>query len=92
MQNSDPPQTQCCHYNCIFAYAGYLTQTLILNVINQHSQVYLCFTNIAFLDPNSGASCASHKREVVHVLVLLRRAHGMSDKQFVYANRAVFST
>ena len=37
-------------------------------------------------------SCASHTREVVHVLVLSRRAHGMSDKQFVYANRAVFST
>ena len=48
MQNSGPPQ--CCHYNCIFAYIGYLTQTIILklNVINQHSQVYLCFTNIAF--------------------------------------------
>ena len=26
------------------------------------------------------------------VHVLLRRAHGMSDKQFVYADRAVFST
>ena len=24
--------------------------------------------------------------------VLLRRAHGMNDKQFVYADRAVFST
>ena len=60
MQNSDP--LQFCHYNCIFVYIGYLTQTLILNMINHHSQVYLCFTNIAFLDPNSAPICASRKR------------------------------
>ena len=69
MQNSDPPQ--CCHYKCIFVYIGYLTQTLILNMINQvYSKVYLCFTNIAFLDPNSAPICASRKRSGACVTAL----------------------
>ena len=51
MQNSDPPTFF--HFNCIFAYIGYFTHTITLNMINQDSQVYLCLTNIAFLVPNS---------------------------------------
>ena len=58
--SSNPPQL--CHYNCIFACVGYLTQSLILNIIHQHSQVYLCFTNIAFGDSNSAPICASRNR------------------------------
>ena len=64
-------------------------------MINQHSQVYLCFTNIAFLDPNSGPICASRRRSgacFTQLTQLLRCAHGMSDKQFVYADCVVFST
>ena len=56
---------------------------------NQHSQVYLCFTNIAFCDQNSAPICAV-ANAVVHVL--LRCAHGMTDKQFVYADCTVFLT
>ena len=83
MQNSDPPQF--CHYIWIFAYIGYLIQTIILNMINQHSQVYLFFTNIAFWDPNSAPICASRKCSGACV-----SARVMSDKQFVYADRALF--
>ena len=36
-----------------YNYIGYITLTVILTLINQHSDVYLCFTNIAFSDPNS---------------------------------------
>ena len=49
-------QPKCCHYNCILRILDN-SRTLILNMITQHSQVHLCFTN----------------------------------KQFVYADRAVFS-
>ena len=45
-----------------FVYIGYLTQTLILKKTNQHSQIYLCFTNIAFWDPNRTPIWASRKR------------------------------
>ena len=52
------------------------TSTLILTLINQHSQIYLWFSNTAFWDPNSAPICTSRKRSG-HVL--LSRAHGMSD-------------
>ena len=32
-----------------------------VNMISKHSQVYLCFTNIAFWDPNKVPICASRK-------------------------------
>ena len=71
----------------IFVYVGYLTQTLILNMVNQHSQVYLCLQILHFetqiaLRFVPVASAAMH--------VLLRRAHGTNDKQFVYTARVVF--
>ena len=85
MQKSDPPRFS--HYNLYMPILDTLTQTLILDMISQHTQVYLCLTNIAFLDPNSALICASRKRSDACVT-----AHGISDKQFVYADRAVFST
>ena len=64
---------------------------LILNMISQHPQVYLCVTNIAFWDPNSASICANRLPQM-QALLSLHRANGMSDKQFVYADHAVFST
>ena len=67
-----PPQF--CHYNYICLYwiphtnsnQKDLTQDLTsrpsLNMINQHSLVYLRFTNLAFLDPNSAPICTRRKR------------------------------
>ena len=65
----------------------YLTLTLILNTIDQQSGY---FTNIAFWNPNSALTCASHKRSDACITDLLCHAHGMSNKQFVYDNRTVF--
>ena len=46
-------------YICLY----WIPQTnSILNMINQHSHVYICFTNIAFSGPNSSPICASCKR------------------------------
>ena len=50
------------------------------------NQVYLCFTNIAFWDPNSAPICASRQRSGARVTV------PMSDKQFDDANRFFSST
>ena len=50
-------------------------------------RTYLCFTNFETQIALRFVPVAS---AAVHVS--LRRARGMSDKQFVYADRAVFST
>ena len=67
---------QFCHYNCIFVCIGYLTQTQRYIYISQILHFALRFVPVA--------SAAVH--------VSLRRARGMSYKQFVYADGAVFST
>ena len=97
-QNSDPHQT--CRYNCILAYIGYLTVTLILILINQHSEVYLRFTNIAFWDPNSAqiwprfesaasaaaaCFCAVHMEWAMHSLFMPTFRHQKSArKRYLY--------
>ena len=79
MHNSNPP-----HYNCKFAYIGYLTQTnlkhdqstfpdiSVSQILHFVTQIVLRFVPSAAVD------------------VFLRYAHGMSDKQFVYVDSTVF--
>ena len=73
----------------LFAYIGYLTQTLILNIINQHSK-YIYVSQILHFETKIALRFVQVASASVHVL--LRRAHGMGDKQFVYAVRPVVST
>ena len=88
MYKSDPPQ--CCYYINIFANIWYLIKLIhsiliILRVFMFYKQRVLanCWGR------KDSANCASRKRRgacycAVHM--------NMSDKQFVYADRAVFST
>ena len=88
MYKSDPPQ--CCYYISIFANIWYMIKlihsiTIILRVFMFYKQRVLanCWGR------KDSAICARRKRSG---FMLLRCAYGMSDKQFVYADHAVFST
>ena len=80
MQNLDPPQF--CHFkfNCIFAYINWMPHT---NSNPKHDQsafpgIFVSQIALRFVPVTSAA---------LHVS--LYRARGMSDKQFVYADRRI---
>ena len=73
-----------------FFIIGYLTQTLILDMINQHIPRYIYVSQILHFEIDIELQFVPVASAAVHVL--LRYAHGMSDKQFIYADPAVFST
>ena len=82
MYKSDPPQS--CYYISVFANIWYLIKlihsiTIILRVFMFYKQRVLanCWGR------KDSAICDSRKRS---------GAYGMSNKQFVYADHAVFST
>ena len=62
---------------------------LILNMITQHSQVYYV-SQILHFETQIALRFVPVASVTVHVS--LRRTLGMSDKQFLYADRVVFST
>ena len=88
MYKSDPPQF--CYYNSIFANIWYLillihSIIIILRIFMFYKQRVLAY----FWGRKYTAICASRKRSGA---CYGDCAYEMSDKQFVYADRAVFST
>ena len=90
MYKSDPPQF--CHYNCIFVNIQHLILDFVNSINYNHLEhIYVLLTarlGILLRSKRQRDLCQSQAQRCM----LLRCAHGMSDKQFVYADRAVFST
>ena len=85
MYKSDPPQ--CCYYISIFANIWYLIKLIHSIIIILRVFMFYKQRVANFWGRKDSAICASRQR-----CMLLRCAYEMSDKQFFYADPAVFST